>query len=470
VPLPDWAVAADWADPVDTRPGLRAAQLYRGDLDGVTEHLDHLTALGVTAIYLTPFFPGRSNHRYDATTFNAVDPVLGGDEALERLIAAAGERGMRVIGDITTNHTGVGHEWFEAARADGSATERDRYLIDDDGEYVAWLDVPSLPKLNWESEALRETFCADPEGVIRSWLARGLAGWRVDVANMTARHGDQDRAHDVARWVREAALAERADAVVIAEHVHDHSPDLVGDGWHGVMNYSGFMKPVWTWLRQHGRETGFLGAPVIVPELPAEDVVATMLDFTSRVSWAALTSSWNLLGSHDTTRVRTLVGPDAHRVDVAVGLLMTMPGTPMLTYGDEIGMEGAYGEDGRRPMPWDRGMWDTRLLQVYRDLISVRRGSPALTGGGLRFLHAEGDAIVFLREHPEETALVHVARDAHDPVTLPLNALPGAVDRTTAYGPDASTAGDTLILAAPGPQVRILLWDPRASRGPIGGP
>ena len=81
-------------------------QLYGGTLDGVAEHLDHLVDLGATLLYLTPFFEARSNHRYDAATFDEVDPVLGGDAALQRLVDAAHAPGLRVVGDLTTNHTG----------------------------------------------------------------------------------------------------------------------------------------------------------------------------------------------------------------------------------------------------------------------------------------------------------------------------------------------------------------------------
>ena len=83
--------------------------------------------LGITTLYLTPVFPGRSNHRYDASTFDHVDPLLGGDAALASLTAAAHARGLRVVGDLTTNHTGAGHEWF-AASADPAAPESAHYL------------------------------------------------------------------------------------------------------------------------------------------------------------------------------------------------------------------------------------------------------------------------------------------------------------------------------------------------------
>ncbi len=456
--LPDWADAAEWGDPLDLRKGRIGAQLYRGDLDGVTAHLDHLADLGVDVVYLTPFFPGRSNHRYDASTFTAVDPVLGGDEALTRLCAAAHERGMRVMGDFTTNHTGAGHEWFRAALADAHAKEREFYLWDEDGGYVSWLAVPSLPKLNYDSAELRRRVFDDPGGVVRKWLRAGLDGWRVDVANMTGRHGEQDHNHEVAALMRDAAVDERPDALVVGEHVHDYTTDLPGTGWHGVMNYAGFTKPVWTWLRLHDREAGFLGAPVIVPELAADLVVETVRDFTSRIPWTSLVHSFNLVGSHDTTRVRTLVGEDSRRVDVAAGLLLTMPSIPMITYGDEIGMEGAFGEDGRRPMPWDESLWDTRLLAVYRDLIHARRDSPALTHGGLRWVHAEGDAIAFLREGLGETALVHCARAHHPDLTIPVEALPGVEGGRAVFGSTIALGERLVRLAADGPAVGVWTW------------
>ena len=458
VDAPDWAHPARWEDPLDLRKGRIGSQLYGGDLDGVTAHLDHLVDLGVDVVYLTPFFPGRSNHRYDASTFTAVDPILGGDEALDRLCAAAHERGLRVMGDFTTNHTGAGHEWFETALADPSSPERDFYLWGEDGDYVSWLAVPSLPKLNYDSAELRRRVFDDPDGVVRKWLRLGLDGWRVDVANMTGRHGEQDHNHEVAALMRDAAVDERPDALVVGEHVHDYTTDLPGTGWHGVMNYAGFTKPVWTWLRLHDREAGFLGAPVIVPELAAGLVVETMRDFTSRIPWTSLVHSFNLVGSHDTTRVRTLVGDDSRRVDVAAGLLLTMPSIPMVTYGDEIGMEGAFGEDGRRPMPWDESDWDTRLLAVYRDLIAARRGSRALTHGGLRWVHADGDAIAFLREAAGETALVHCARAAHGALSIPLAALPGAAAGRAAFGSTIAVDGDAVVLSANGPGVGVWKW------------
>lgn len=460
---PDWAEPASWDTPVAGRGRRAGRQFYGGDLDGIREHLDHIVALGATAIYLTPVFPAGSNHRYDATTFDAVDPLLGGDEALRRLVAAAHERGLRVLGDITTNHTGIGHDWFRRAQADPDSEERGFYFFDGD-RYAAWLDVPALPKLNYDSKELGRRLFDDPHGPVRRWLSGpdGLDGWRVDVANMTGRLGEQDRYAEVAKAMRAAATAARADAFLVAEHCHDTSRDALGDGWHGVMNYAGFTRPLWTWLRHPGHAPDFLGLPVVVPRLGGRAVMETMREFGAHLPWATRTHSFNLAGSHDTTRVRSLVGEDAGQVDVAAGLVLTMPGIPMITYGDEIGMLGAFGEDGRRPMSWGRDgrppAWDERIHTVYRSLIAARRSSPALSAGGLRWVYADDDVLVYLREHPEQTALVHLARLGHDVIRLPLGALEGAAAAQAAYGDPLEIDRDEVVLRADRPTVEVWTW------------
>ncbi|WP_229072379.1 glycoside hydrolase family 13 protein [Actinoplanes sp. DH11] len=408
-PTPGWAVRCDWDTPVEGHGPLAATQLYGGDLDGVAEHLDHVAGLGANTLYLTPFFPSASNHRYDGSDFGTVDPLLGGNAALARLSAAAHARGLRIIGDLTTNHTGVTHEWFR--------TERDFYYFDDDGGYESWLGVSSLPKLNWGSPELRRRFT----GLAQHWLAEpyALDGWRIDVANMTGRRGADDLTREVANLLRRAVHQVRPDAMLLAEHGHDATGDLDADGWHGTMNYAGFTRPVWSWLRADELPfPDFLGVPGEIPFRDAADLVSTMTAFSARTSWRAMTHSWQILSSHDTPRIRSVVGgPD--RQEVAAGLLLTLPGTPMIFAGDELGLAGVNGEHSRTPMPWaDPDGWDMRTLARYRALARLRTRTPALRDGGLRWLHAAGDVLVFLRETAADTVLVAARRSAGLPVRV----------------------------------------------------
>ncbi|MFT4083553.1 MAG: glycoside hydrolase family 13 protein [Nocardioides sp.] len=467
-PTPGWAKPQAWDEPpsylgTDDRTWLG---LYGGDLDGIVEHLDHVAEVGASVVYLTPVFPGESNHRYNASTFDRVDDLLGGDEAYARLSDALHERGWHLLGDLTINHTGDTHEWFVAAQADPAAPTRAWYCFGPDGSYESWMGHDTLPKLDHTDPDLRAAMVAGPDSVVARWMRAPyrLDGWRIDVANMTGRLGAVDVNHEVARTVRRTATAERADAWVIGEHNHDASGDLDLDGteggWHGTMNYSGFSWPVWSWLRAEQTAARPFGRPVPVPRRSGRLLHRALTEWRARYGWRAAAQSWNILSSHDSARIRTLVGdPARHRV--AAGLQFTLPGVPMVFAGDELGLEGVNGEDGRRPMPWARrAEWDTDTLAAYGRLARLRREHPALIEGGLRWAYVDDDTLVYLREHPDGTLLVAVRRAAGPAVELeaPLLELAGA-DLLLATEPgvaaaDAALRSDeetVLVPAADGP-------------------
>ena len=158
--------------PWSTAGGPTSTQLYGGDLDGVREHLDHLTDLGATLLYLTPIFPARSNHRYDAVSFDRVDPLLGGDAALVRAgRAPSTARGLRVVGDLTTNHSGDDHDWFALAQADEGNLERGFYLLR--RRRVRVLARPPAPaQARPPSAELRRRLFDGPDSVVARWLRR----------------------------------------------------------------------------------------------------------------------------------------------------------------------------------------------------------------------------------------------------------------------------------------------------------
>lgn len=415
-PSPGWALPAQWDDPVVTTMPDGPRQLFGGDLDGIVERLDHLVELGVVTLYLTPFFPARSNHRYDASTFDRVDPVLGGDQALVRLVRAAHARGLRVIGDLTTNHTGDAHEWFRASRDPHTATA-DHYLWRDRevGRYECWYDVPSLPKLDWRSPTLRRRFIEGPDSVVGRWLREpfSLDGWRIDVANMTGRDGATDLNHEVQRTIRRTVESLNADALVIAESTNDLPADFGVDGWHGAMTYSTFTRPLWAWLRPSSQDA--FGTPYReAPRSTADGFVDHWRRFSSGWSWNARAASLLAIDTHDTPRFRS--GSEPLPQLLASLLSFVLPGIPLVYAGDEFGLEGDSGEAGRVPLPWHAGA-DPVLVDHYRALGSLRRRSSALVDGGLRWLSVGDGHLVLEREDALERVVVAVATE---PVSIAL--------------------------------------------------
>jgi alpha-glucosidase len=446
--LPGWAIACDWdTDAVIGRGPETPLQFFGGDLDGIAEHLDHIQSLGANTIYLRPVFPGASNHRYNATSFDRVDPLLGGDEALRRLADAVHARGMRLIGDITTNHCGDDHEWFVAAQADPDAPEREMFYFDADGNYECWYGVPSLPKLNWGSALVRERVTA----IVLRWLDV-YDGWRVDVANMTGRFGAENDTLEVAAALRREILARSPEAMLVGEHTHDCTGDLDADGWHGSMYQAGFTRPLWTWLRAGDLDLpDFIGVPGGVPRRDGHSVVRTIRQFAGQISWRSLGYSWQLLDSCDTARFRTVAGSRERHL-VAVGLQATMPGTPMICGGSEWGLTGNNGEHSRTPMPWRRPAdRDDATFSAYQALLGLRAAEPALRRGGLRWAHVGDDALVFLRETADDALLVAAVRAGSDPIELPLG-----VPLTPVYeAGDLTPADGTVTLPGDGPALRI---------------
>lgn len=480
---PPWATRHDWLDEPPVAGHEASTAWYGGDLDGIADHLDWIEALGANTVYLTPVFSAPSVHRYDASSFDEVDEILGGQEALVRLSAALHARGMRLVLDLTTNHTGAAHPWFTAALADPRAPEAAFYSFGDHPHrYACWLDVPSLPKLDHRSTELRRRLLRGPGSVTARWLEPPVSadGWRTDVANMTGRLGQVDLAHQVAQdmrtTMRQVEGSTGRELWLVAEHGHDASGDLTGPGWHGTMNYVGFTRPLWSWLSDPdpADDLTWLGIPMPIPHLAGRAVVQGVREYTAQLPASALARSMNLLGSHDTPRIRTVVGSGAAHL-VAATALFTAPGVPTVFAGDELGATGRTGEHSRTTIPWngadevaERGSWgtvDRETLDRYRQLAALRAGSPALRRGGLRWLYADDDVVAWLRTHPSGDVLVVLARAAAQPLRLPLAALPASgvshvecFDGVAARTEGSGKAGLLVVEAeGPGSVVAVLL-------------
>lgn len=408
-------VAKPWGAPIDA--ACAASAFYGGDLPGICQRLDYLhDELGVTALYLNPVFTSGSNHKYDTEDYFNVDPHLGGNAALVALRTALDERGMRLVLDAVLNHTSDNHPWFNrwnrhAAPGawQGAQPHASWYGRGADGQYVGWKGFAHLRVLDFAVPEVQQIMYAGQGSVLRHWMRPPyrIDGWRFDVIHMLGEGaGARNNAHH-ARAFRDAMKQENPDAYFLGEQFSEATRWLQGDQQDGAMNYYGFAHPVRAWLA--GQDINLHPTRIDAAELDAWLTAAR-----ARIPYANQLAQFNLLGSHDTPRFRTLVGgnDDLHRL--AVALLMTYPGTPCVYYGDETGVEGGPDPDNRRCFDWAREHWAPGVFGWHQALIRLRQSRAELRHGAFLTCHAQGDLMVFARFDARHASLVALNRGAAD--------------------------------------------------------
>ena len=383
------AIQHGWDDPEFGRPW--GHRFCGGDLDGIVDKLDYLGDLGITGVYLTPIFAAPSNHKYDTTDFFAIDPMFGGQAALQRLIDALHARQMTLTLDAVLNHVSSQHPWFLAAQA-GDPDKQAWFTLRADGSYDCWQGHRALPELNLSHAAVRDVLYRAPHSMVQHWLAKGVDHWRFDVA--------QDVGIAVARELTEVVGQRFPDAQLVGE-LCGFAGSWLGGGdqdqsaFHGMMNYW-YRTATLAWLNG---------------EIDAVQMNGAVRDARQGYGLPGLLCSWNLLSSHDTPRVRSAVG-NASNARLAWLVQCTLPGIPLIYYGEEIGMRGDGDPDCRRPMRWNEIDWDHDQRAWLKQLIALRQAQAALQYGDIQVLgdRLPGNALVFLRytNVPGEAALVVV--------------------------------------------------------------
>ncbi|MBA2382465.1 MAG: alpha-amylase [Chloroflexi bacterium] len=415
--IPEPGPFEDWDAP-PTHAGYKG-----GDLFGVVERLDDLADLGISGLYLNPIFTAASNHRYNASDYFAIDPILGGELAFRALLDGAHDRGMRVILDGVFNHSGRGFFPFQHVLESGPASPyRDWFYLDPDvreggrwvdayppgdraghherAGYRAWWNIPSLPKLRVENPPTREFLL----GVAEHWLRYGIDGWRLDVP------ADIE---DPTFWpeFRRRVRAVRADAYLVGEIWHEGPEWLTGDRFDALMNYPLGMAILGYASAGQVDQTAIDGQADYRRFLKPLDGMAfgeRLLHLFAAYDPTTTSAQYNLIGSHDSPRARTVLAGDVGALRLATLLQLVLPGTPSIYYGDELGMEGGPDPDCRRgyPVAPDEAALATRGF--VRSVIHGRRGHVALRRGTVAVAAVRGQAIALARSADGERAVVAI--------------------------------------------------------------
>ena len=394
-----------------------------GDLLGVSERLDFLADLGVNALYFTPVFQSASNHRYHTHDYYRVDPLLGGNRALEELLTEAHRRDIRVVLDGVFNHASRGFFQFSDILENGPQSPYldwfhiRRFPLNAYGGgnlgYDAWWNLPALPKFNTSHEAVREYLW----GVAEHWLQLGIDGWRLDVPNEI---DDDSFWQEFRRRCREV----NPECYLVGEIWGEADRWLKGDQFDAVMNYP-FTRATFGFVANELNRSEIAKCGYVeIPRLDAAGFAAEVDSLLGRHRRETTYSQLNLIGSHDTPRALTVVCDDRNAVRMAFLLLLTFPGAPCIYYGDEIGLAGGHDPFCRGTIPWeDAESWDDGLRDYVRSLIRLRRDNQALRSGTFEVLHAQGDLLVFARDVPGNRVIVAINRGQEQaPLDIPVEA------------------------------------------------
>lgn len=380
-----------------------------GNLRGIEDKLPYLADLGITAVYLNPIFSSASNHRYHTHDYFQVDPLLGTMADFERLVETAHAHNIRLILDGVFNHASRGFfqfnhllecrqespyaDWFHVYNWPVNA-----YQEHEPPNYAAWWGLHALPKFNTNNTAVREFLWR----VGTFWLEKGIDGWRLDVPN---------EIDDDTFWqeFRRRCRSVNPEAYIVGELWGESQRWLQGDQFDAQMNYPltrailGFF--LGNNMDRHIMErTGYGYVPTLDGRAFAHQLENLFCHlYPPEVVLAQL----NLLGSHDTPRIRSVARGQTTAVLQMMLCLFTVPGVPMIYYGDEIGLEGAQDPHCRGAFPWhDETSWDKPFQAQLKQIIQLRHTRPALRHGQFKWLAVQRHAVMFQREYNGENVVV----------------------------------------------------------------
>ncbi|QOJ79125.1 hypothetical protein IG193_01265 [Infirmifilum lucidum] len=400
--------------------GSRPRARLGGTLRDIAESLDYIASLGVDAIYLTPIYKSVSYHGYDVIDHKEVDESLGGWGDWDRLVSEASKRGLKIVVDIVAHHVSPCSYEFRRAVLDDCPEYRDwfRFYNGQGGAEVELLkkfvsggcrEFPGelrgrrpfyetflcnwgMPKLNYGNKRVVERLV----DVASFWLERGASGLRIDVG-----HAIPD---DALRQLYARVKELKRDAPVILEVSKGVAFYPYGITSDSAMNYD---------LRE------LLLAFVVSRSMDAESFVRRLKELYVSVPVFAANSMYNLLGSHDTPRIATLADKCGHEcLELLYVILFSLPGSPSIYYGDEVGTRGGHDPDNRLLMVWEEEKWDRSLFCLVRRLAMLRKTLAPLRLGFFDTSPLGPSSISVFREWRGEEVRVVVSVDDSQAIQL----------------------------------------------------
>ncbi len=434
-----------------------------GDINGITQKLDYLKQLGIGGLWLTPFHPSPTYHKYDVMDYYAIDPEYGTIADFKNLLAQAHARNIKVVMDLVVNHTSSRHPWFINA-CDGKAPYANYYVWSDTAKAKGWYNNLKNPQQKYYGffwEQMPDLNFDNPEvenevlKIASFWLAAGVDGFRLDAAQHIYEPHEPEKNM---RWWNK-----------FHKHVKQINPDafIIGEVWNKDSLVAAYLKD--------GMDACFnfdLSAAIL-----RAVSTSTPGDFIQKlISMHALYRSYNpnyadaiFITNHDQDRYASILNNNIPQMKQAIAILFTLPGIPFLYYGEEIGMLGKFPDELRREpflwglqsayntrwekavhttsvtvIPLDKQMNDDKsLFSYYRLWLKLRNDYPFLSRGKLVTHTTTYDGCIAfeLLDKQQQYLIIHRLAPGNLQLKLPKNA-------TVLYAQQATKSGNKFQLSA----------------------
>ena len=373
---------------------------YGGNLLGVKKKLEYIKLLGVSVIYFNPIFDSPSCHKYDTGDYEKIDPMFGDEEIFKDLCSEAEKLGMRIILDGVFSHTGSDSKYFNkfgnydslgAYQSLQSPYYRWYRFNDYPNLYETWWGFSNMPNVDELNPSYLDYIIRNNNSVIEKWISLGAGGWRLDVAD--------ELPDEFIKILKKKLKEVKKDSVLIGEVWEDASNKvsynrkreyLFGNELDSVTNYP---------LRQ-------IILDLVKNNIGSRYFIKKYLSLKENYPKEYFYSTMNMLGNHDTERVLTVLNNNVNLLKEAVVIQMTLPGVPLIYYGDEAGLNGGKDPSNRKSYPWGKENKD--ILEFYRKISAIRVSEEALKNGEIEFLEFNNGILGYERTLNKDRIIIVV--------------------------------------------------------------
>ena len=374
-------------------------KVYGGNLKGIINKLDYLKDLGVSIIYLSPIFESESHHKYDVEDYKKITSDFGDLETFKELVSEMKKRDMHLILDGVFNHSGSNSKYFNkyskyetiGAYQSKESPYFDWYTFNSfPDDYQCWNGIDTLPEHKQDNEDFLYYLLFNQDSIVNYWMNLGVEGWRLDAADLLT--------DDFLRKVYAVAKKNNPNSVIIGELWNDgtnfryHTENEIHEYMCGCELESVTNYPLHGLILQYSNG-----------EYDSARFIKGFYSLLENYPIEYFYSLLNFLGTHDIERVYHLLEGNVDYLKLAILLSLSLPGVPLIYYGDEAGLDGAGDPDNRRPFPWTN--INSEIYNHYRSMCHMRNNNDAFKRGSIYFVE-NSDFLIFKRSYENENIYV----------------------------------------------------------------